>query len=130
MRNMHEGAEDFSNLFTQPIRAGIREALRLTPPHLVPQITADSLSPWIQVNSIPGPHFAIWRETGDVYVVKENGAVDEEPINRKSHNDPDPPPEGYVWGCEDCANENRLWITSDTRYANFHSDAHGHSLAL
>lgn len=127
--NMHVEAERFAHLFAEPVRSAILEALRLTPPHLVPRIVADSQSPWVNVDSIPGPQFAIWRNTCDIYVVGEDGAVGEDPIKRGKHIS-DPPIEGYVWGCEDCAHEDILWVTDDIRYANFHSDAHGHSLAL
>jgi len=127
--SMHKDAEHFAEYFTEPIRSSILEALRLTPPHLVPHILASSQSSWILVDSIPGPKFAIWRETGKIYVIGEDGAVNDEPIQAETHIIVDLP-EGYLWYCEDCADQDELWVTDDTRYANFHSDAHGHSLAL
>src|ERR1051325_10560422 len=104
--SMHKDAEHFAEYFTEPIRSSILEALRLTPPHLSPHVLASSQSSWILVDSIPGPKFAIWRETGKIYVIGEDGAVNDEPI--KQGNSDSTVPEGYLWYCEDCADQDEL----------------------
>jgi hypothetical protein len=127
--NMHAEAERFVfSVFSKPLRVAVLEALELIPSHLVPRITIDSQSPWICVDALPGPQLGVWRATGDIYEVGEDGAVGDDPIKLRKRDNP--PPKGFVWGCEDCTKEKILWVTDDTRYANFHSDAHGHSLAL
>lgn len=100
-------ALEFANLFKEPVRFGISIALNLLPPHLVPQITADSQSPWIMVTTIPGPSYAIWRATGNVYAIGQDGAVDEDPIGfdlsevSKSE-ETQPVPESRPMPCPEC----------------------------
>ena len=82
MSDMQREARIFARYLTEPLREHVIKALDLLPQHLVPRIIIDSQSPWISVDTIPGPKLAIWINTGDIYEVGDNGAVGEEPVSR------------------------------------------------
>lgn len=60
-------------------RTGVLKSLEILPKHLVPRVLLDSQSPWAIVDTIPGPCFAIWLATGEVYAIGEDGMVEEKP---------------------------------------------------
>lgn len=75
----------FAEILIEPVRSGVLEALKYLPAHLVPQVKADSQSSWVNVDTFPGPCFSIWRATGALYEVDEEGVVGDDPIWQPEH---------------------------------------------
>lgn len=70
----------FVEFLREPIASGVLRALALIPQHRSPVIRLSSGSPWVEVDQTPGPKLVVWRATGAVYEVDEQGAVGEEPV--------------------------------------------------
>jgi hypothetical protein len=76
----HAEARVFVEFLREPIASGVLRALALIPQHRSPIVTLHSGSPWVTVNQVPGPDYVVWRATGAVYEVDEQGAVGEERV--------------------------------------------------
>lgn len=46
-------------------------------------LTTYPAGPWVCVDFSDGEQYAIWKQTGDVYMMDEYGAVEEEPMPRQ-----------------------------------------------
>lgn len=80
---MHREAETFATRLIEPLRSDVLRALALIPVHRVPQVKMQSMSPWIEVDQMPGTNYAIWIATGDIYEVDAYGAVKDDPVSTR-----------------------------------------------
>jgi hypothetical protein len=78
--SLHHESERLALQLVEPLRSGVLCALSMIPPHRAPRVGIDSQSPWVIVDAVPEPTLAVWRETGAVYKVGPDGAVEDDPV--------------------------------------------------
>jgi hypothetical protein len=79
-RRMHVSAIEFAVELAEPLHSAVLRALELVPKHRAPAVSMSSDSEWVTISQIPGPTLVVFRPTGAVFEVGEDGTVGEEPI--------------------------------------------------